>query len=40
MPNLYFHDPNNGSFIRVPEQPYHKIYCMQARAPSPKPRPC
>lgn len=26
MPNLYFHDPNNGSFIRVPEQPYHKIY--------------
>jgi hypothetical protein len=21
MPNLYFHDPNNGSFIRVPEQP-------------------
>ena len=26
MPNLYFHDPTNGSFIRVPEQPYHKIY--------------
>lgn len=27
MPALYYHDPNNGSFIRVPEQPYHKIYC-------------
>lgn len=26
MPNLYFHSPSNGSFIRVPEQPYHKIY--------------
>ena len=26
MPNLYFHHPKNGSFIRVPEQPYHKIY--------------
>ena len=26
MPNVYFQDPNNGSFIRVPEQPYHKIY--------------
>ncbi|MCJ1440494.1 MAG: hypothetical protein MMC23_000978 [Stictis urceolatum] len=26
MPNLYFQDPKNGSFIRVPEQPYHKIY--------------
>jgi hypothetical protein len=26
MPNLYFHDPHNGSFVRVPEQPYHKIY--------------
>jgi hypothetical protein len=26
MPNLYFQDPQNGSFIRVPEQPYHKIY--------------
>ncbi|KAI1279654.1 hypothetical protein F5Y07DRAFT_29568 [Xylaria sp. FL0933] len=26
MPNLYYHDPRNGSFIRVPEQPYHKIY--------------
>ncbi|MCJ1301860.1 hypothetical protein MMC08_004661 [Hypocenomyce scalaris] len=25
MPNLYFH-ASNGSFIRVPEQPYHKIY--------------
>ena len=21
MPNLYFHVPSNGSFIRVPEQP-------------------
>ena len=26
MPNLYFHDPQNGSFIRVPEQPDHSIY--------------
>lgn len=26
MPNVYYHDPRNGSFIRVPEQPYHKIY--------------
>jgi hypothetical protein len=26
MPNLYFRVPSNGSFIRVPEQPYHKIY--------------
>ncbi|KAI1327926.1 hypothetical protein F5Y16DRAFT_167030 [Xylariaceae sp. FL0255] len=26
MPALYFQDPNNGTFIRVPEQPYHKIY--------------
>ena len=26
MPNLYFQDPQNGTFIRVPEQPYHKIY--------------
>lgn len=26
MPNVYFHDPKNGSVIRVPEEPYHKIY--------------
>ncbi|MCJ1481549.1 hypothetical protein MMC06_001708 [Schaereria dolodes] len=26
MPNVYFQDPSNGSFIRVPELPYHKIY--------------
>ena len=25
MPTVYFH-AKNGSFIRVPEQPYHKIY--------------
>ena len=26
MPNLYFQYSKNHSFIRVPEQPYHKIY--------------
>lgn len=26
MPALYYKSPHNGSFIRVPEQPYHKIY--------------
>jgi len=32
MPNLYFQDPNNGSFIRVPEQPYHKIYYKYSKS--------
>ena len=26
MPALYYKSPHNGSFIRVPEQPDHKIY--------------
>jgi hypothetical protein len=26
LPSLYFQDPKNGSFIRVPERPEHKIY--------------
>lgn len=26
MPALYFKDPKDGSFTRVPELPYHKIY--------------
>jgi hypothetical protein len=26
LPSLYFQDPQNGSFIRVPERPEHKIY--------------
>lgn len=26
FPSLYFQHPQNGSFIRVPEKPHHKIY--------------
>jgi hypothetical protein len=26
FPELYFHSPQNGSFIQVPERPEHKIY--------------
>ena len=26
MPALYYKSPHNGSFFRVPEQPYHKLY--------------
>lgn len=26
MPALYYKSPHNGSFIRVPEKPYHKLY--------------
>ncbi len=28
MPNLYFHVPSNGSFIRVPEQPCVFCFCF------------
>lgn len=28
LPSLYFQDPKNGSFARVPERPEHKIYYM------------
>ena len=26
MPALYFKDPKDGSFTRVPEKPFHKVY--------------
>lgn len=32
MPNLYFHVPSNGSFIRVPEQPYVLLPCLNHRS--------